>query len=80
MPNYNLSPRIMILALLRERNWKQIELADKLGISKQTLYEYFSEENRDVSYKIKIKIAEVFGVDSAVIWDFPIPKEKKNAL
>ena len=80
MTNYNLSPRIMILALLRERNWKQIELADKLGISKQTLYEYFSEENRDVSYKIKIKIAEVFGVDSAVIWDFPIPKEKKNAL
>lgn len=68
-----LSPREVILTLLRERNWKQTELADKIGISAQGLNNYL-RGFWEYPTSIKIKIAQAFEVDSAVIWDL----EEKN--
>lgn len=63
-----LSPREVILSLLRERNWTQTHLAHLVGVSKQALNNYL-RGYWDFSYSIKIKIAKAFEVDSAVIWD-----------
>ncbi len=62
-----LSPRQIILVLLRERNWKQVDLADKIGMSRQGLNNYL-RGFWVFPVSIKIKIAEAFDVDSSVIW------------
>jgi transcriptional regulator with XRE-family HTH domain len=63
-----LTSREVILSLLRERNWKQVELAEKIGLSRQALNNYL-RGFWIFPTSIKIKIAEAFKVDSSVIWD-----------
>ena len=63
-----LTPREVILSLLRARNWTQVKLADKIGISRQGLNNYL-RGFWDYPTSIKIKIAEAFEIDSSVIWD-----------
>lgn len=65
----SLTPKEVILSLLRAKNWKQIDLADKIGISKQGLNNYIRGYSRYPT-SIKIKIAQALDVDSSVIWDF----------
>jgi len=68
-----LSSREVVLSLLRAKNWKQTNLADKIGLSRQALNNYLSGR-WDVPTTTKIKIAEALEVDSAVIWDLEIRK------
>ena len=63
-----LSPREVILSFLRERNWKQTNLASKVGISPQGLNNYL-RGHWDFPTSMKIKIAQAFEVDSSCIWD-----------
>ncbi len=63
-----LSPREVILSLLRAKNWNQVKLADEIGISRQGLNNYL-RGFWDYPTSIKIKIAQALEVDSAVIWD-----------
>ena len=63
-----LTPKEVIDVLLRERAWKQVELADKVGLSRQGLNNYISGR-WEIPTQIKIKIARVLEVDSSVIWD-----------
>lgn len=68
-----LSPREVILSLLRTRNWKQTQLARIVGISPQALNNYL-RGYWGFPTSIKIKIAQAFQVDSAVIWDLEYSK------
>lgn len=68
-----LTPREVILSLLRAKNWKQVHLADQIGISRQGLNNYL-RGFWDYPTSIKIKIAQALEVDSSVIWDL---EEKK---
>lgn len=68
-----LLPKQVILSLLRAKALKQVDLADKIGISRQALNHYISGRWA-VPTQIKIKIAEALDVDSSVIWDL----EKKD--
>ncbi len=64
----NLSPREVILTLLRAKNWKKVDLAREIGYSKQALHNYLNGIWA-IPTQVKIKIAQAFSVDSAVIWD-----------
>jgi len=64
-----LSPRQVVLSILRTKGLKQTDLAKKVGITKQTLHNYL-KGCWDVPITIKIKIAQALKVDSAAIWDF----------
>jgi len=66
--NTTLSPREVILSLLRARNWTKVRLATEIGISKQALHNYLTGRWR-IPTQTKIKIAQILEVDSAVIWD-----------
>lgn len=68
-----LSVKQIILALLRERAWKQTQLADKIGMSRQGLNNYISGR-WFCPTQIKIRIAQALGVDSSVIWDLEANK------
>lgn len=70
---YKLTPKEVILSLLRVRAMKQVDLADKIGISRQALNQYISGR-WTVHSEIKIKIAEALGVDSSSIWDLEAKK------
>lgn len=63
-----LSPKQVVLSLLRARAWKQVDLADRVGISRQALNNYIAGRWA-VPTQIKVKIAEALEVDSSVIWD-----------
>lgn len=63
-----LSSREVILSFLRMKNWTQVELSQKIGLSPQALNNYLRGFWIFPS-SIKIKIAEAFKVDSSVIWD-----------
>jgi len=63
-----LSPEQVIRALLLERNWKQSELAEKIGLTRQALNNYL-RGFWIFPTSIKIKISQAFGIDSSVIWD-----------
>lgn len=63
-----LTPKQVILTLLKAKAWKQVDLAGKIGISPQGLNNYISGRWA-VPTQIKIKIAEALDVDSSVIWD-----------
>lgn len=65
-----------VLVLLRAKNWKQTELADKIGLSRQGLNNYISGRWA-VPTSIKIKISEALCVDSSVIWDLEAKNEKE---
>ena len=69
-----LSPKEVILALLRVKALKQVDLADKVGMSRQALNSYISGR-WIIPSQIKIKIAQALDVDSSAIWDL---EEKKN--
>lgn len=60
--------RDVVKILCRERALKLVDLARKIGISRQGLNNYISGRWA-VPTQIKIKIAEALGVDSSVIWD-----------
>lgn len=57
----------VVKVLLLERGMKQVELADKIGISRQGLNNYLRGEWTPPT-RIKLKIAEALGVDSSLIW------------
>ena len=63
-----LTPKQVIVSLLRAKARKQVDLADKVGLSRQALNNYISGR-WGVPTQIKIKIAEALEVDSSVIWD-----------
>ena len=71
-----LSPRQVIESLLRAKNWKQVDLANAINMSRQGLNNYL-RGYWIFPTSIKIKIAEAFEVDSAVIWDLEKENEKK---
>ncbi len=68
-----LTPKQVILTLLKAKALKQVNLADKIGISRQALNNYISGR-WGVPTQIKVKIAQALEVDSSVIWDL----EKKH--
>ena len=63
-----LTPREVILSLCRAKNWKQVDLANEIGMSRQGFNNYL-RGHWIFPTSIKIKIAEALEVDSAVIWD-----------
>ena len=63
-----LTPKQVILSLLRERNWKQTNLADAIGMTPQGLNNYL-RGFWTFPTSVKIKIAQALEVDSSVIWD-----------
>jgi len=67
------TPLDIVKILLRERAMKQVELAEKIGLSRQALNNYLRGEWAAPT-QIKIKIAEALEVDSSVIWDLEIKK------
>lgn len=67
-----------ILILLRERAMKQVDLADKIGLTRQALNNYISGRWA-IPTQIKIKIARALEVDSSVIWNLDSPQiNQKN--
>lgn len=62
------TPLEIVKVLLKERAMKQSELADLIGVTRQTLHHYLSGY-WGVPSITKIKIAQALNVDSAVIWD-----------
>jgi len=62
-----LSPRQIILALLKERNWKQTDLAREIGMSPQGVNNYL-RGFWEFPVSVKIKIAQALKVDSCVVW------------
>lgn len=64
----SLTPKEVILSILRVKAMKQVDLADKIGMSRQGLNNYISGRWA-VPTQIKIKIAEALEVDSSAIWD-----------
>lgn len=65
----SLTPREVILSLLRTKAMTQADLAREVGVSRQCISNYLSG-NWGVPTKIKIKISQVLEVDSSAIWDF----------
>ncbi len=63
-----LSPEQMIEALLRERNIKKSNLANMIGLQRQSLNHYL-HGFWPIPTSTKIKIAQALGVDSSIIWD-----------
>ncbi len=72
---HNLSVKQVITVLCRAKALKYTDLARKVGTSKQALNNYMNG-SWGVPIQIKVKIAQVLGVDSSVIWDLPGGKEK----
>jgi len=63
-----LNVRDVVKVLCRERAMKLVDLARDVGLSKQSLNNYIAGRFSTPT-QIKIKIAQVLGVDSSVIWD-----------
>lgn len=64
---------INVLKKLRERDgFSQEELADKLGVSRQTIYKYESGENK-LSLDSVEKLSKIFDVDYACLIDNKMP-------
>lgn len=61
-------PIDIVKILLRERGMKQVDLADKINISRQGLHNYLRGFWNPPT-QIKLKIARALNVDSSVIWD-----------
>lgn len=68
-----LTPKQVVLSLLRVKAWKQTDLANKIGISKQALNNYLSGR-WGIPTQIKIKIAKALECDSSAIWDLGVQK------
>ncbi len=69
----NLSPKEVILSLIRAKNITQSELASRVGISKQALFNYINGI-WGTPTGTKIRIAQSLEVDSSVIWDLEVSK------
>ncbi len=68
-----LSPKEVVISLLRAKNWTQVDLANQIGITRQGLNNYICGRWA-VPTRIKIKIAQALEVDSSVIWDLEVSK------
>lgn len=64
----DLSVKQVITSLCRVNAWKYTDLANAVGICRQSLNNYMNG-SWAVPSDIKIKIAKALNVDSAVIWD-----------
>lgn len=64
------------LRVLRaERNWSQAELADRLGVSRQTI-NAIETEKYDPSLPLAFELARLFGMRIEDIFSPPVPKKK----
>lgn len=63
-----LSPKQVILSLLRAKNMTQADLGREIGLSRQAINNYL-RGFWEVPTQTKIKIAQALEVDSSVIWD-----------
>jgi len=53
--------------LRRAKGWTQKELADRAGISRQTVIRVESDANRRLDYDVLERLAEAFAVDPAYL-------------
>ena len=58
---------LRVAELRRAKGWTQKELADRAGISRQTVIRAESEANRRLDYDVLEKLAEAFAVDPAYL-------------
>lgn len=63
-----LTPLQVIESLLRVKNLKKSELAQMIGLQRQSLNHYI-HGHWTIPTSIKLKISEALEVDSSVIWD-----------
>jgi putative transcriptional regulator len=67
------------LRVLRaERNWSQAQLAERLGVSRQTV-NAIETEKYDPSLVLAFKIARLFGRPLEAIFDNPVEGENAKA-
>ena len=71
----DLSVKQAITTLCRAKGWKYTDLSAHVGIAKQTLNNYMNGR-WGVPTEIKVKIAKELGVDSSVIWDLKVERDK----
>lgn len=74
----SLTPLEIVKILLKERALKQVDLAAKIGMSRQGLHNYLRGV-WVVPTQIKIKVAEALEVDSSVIWDLGGINDRRNS-
>ena len=58
---------LRVAELRRAKGWTQKELADRAGISRQTVIRAESEANRRLDYDVLEKLAAAFAVDPAFL-------------
>ena len=58
---------LRVAELRRAKGWTQKELADRAGISRQTVIRAESEANRRLDYEVLERLAEAFAVDPAYL-------------
>ena len=58
---------LRVAELRRAKGWTQKELADRAGISRQTVIRVESDANRRLDYDVLESLAEAFGVDPAFL-------------
>ena len=58
---------LRVAELRRAKGWTQKELADRAGVSRQTVIRAESEANRRLDYDVLEKLAEAFSVDPAYL-------------
>ncbi|MBB4826669.1 putative transcriptional regulator [Sporosarcina luteola] len=72
--NQNRQMNNRIVVLRAERNWSQKELADRLGVSRQTIISL--EKNRyNPSLKLAFDMALEFGVDLHDVFQYGVEEE-----
>lgn len=59
--------RLRVAELRQAKGWTQKELADRAGVSRQTVIRVESEGNRRLDYDVLEKLAEAFSVDAAYL-------------
>jgi putative transcriptional regulator len=65
---YNIAMKNRLKVLRAERNWSQLELAERLGVSRQTI-NAIEAERYDPSLPLAIKIAKLFGQPVETIFE-----------
>ena len=58
---------LRVAELRRAKGWTQRELAERAGISRQTVIRAESEANRRLDYDVLEKLAEALAVDPAYL-------------
>jgi transcriptional regulator with XRE-family HTH domain len=59
--------RLRVAELRQAKGWTQKELADRAGISRQTVIRVENDTNRRLDYDVLEKLAEAFAVDPAYL-------------